>query len=81
VDNHTSCLSDGQEHEDCGTALVRKTVVVDSGIYCDLEKKDIEDLNVAIATTQHNDIKTVYNNLFQGSLNHLNAFETDLARY
>ncbi len=46
-----------------------------------IEKTDIEDLNVAIATAQHNDIKTVYSNLLQGSLNHLNAFETDMAKY
>jgi hypothetical protein len=46
-----------------------------------IEETDIEDLNKAISSTQKNDIKTVYNNLLQGSLNHLNAFETDLARY
>lgn len=46
-----------------------------------IEETDIADLNKAIAATTHNDIKTVYNNLLQGSMNHLNAFESNLARY
>ncbi|MCU0629493.1 MAG: DUF2202 domain-containing protein [Methanoregulaceae archaeon] len=46
-----------------------------------IEETDISDLNKAIAATTHNDIKTVYNNLLQGSMNHLNAFESNLARY
>jgi len=31
-----------------------------------IEEMDIHDLNEGIATTQHNDIKTVYSNLFTG---------------
>ena len=46
-----------------------------------IEETDIDDLNEAIATTQHNDIRTVYGNLLQGSLNHLDAFESSLAKY
>jgi hypothetical protein len=39
-----------------------------------IEKTDIKDLNNAIPTTTHKDIKTVYSNLLQGSYNHLSAF-------
>jgi hypothetical protein len=39
-----------------------------------IEEKDIEDLNSAIAATTHKDIKTVYNNLLEGSYHHLAAF-------
>lgn len=46
-----------------------------------IEETDIKDLNEAIAASQHNDIKTVYSNLLQGSLNHLDAFESQLAKY
>jgi hypothetical protein len=46
-----------------------------------IEETDIDDLNEAIAISQHNDIKTVYSNLLQGSLNHLDAFESQLAKY
>ena len=46
-----------------------------------IEETDIDDLNEGIATVQHNDIKTVYSNLLQGSLNHLDAFESNLAKY
>jgi hypothetical protein len=46
-----------------------------------IEETDIDDLNEGIATARHNDIKTVYINLLQGSLNHLDAFESSLARY
>jgi len=45
-----------------------------------IEETDIDDLNEGIATTRHNDIKTVYSNLLQGSLNHLDAFESTLAK-
>jgi hypothetical protein len=44
-----------------------------------IEEADISDLNKAIAATTHNDITTVYNNLLQGSTNHLNAFSSYLA--
>jgi hypothetical protein len=46
-----------------------------------IEETDIDDLNEAIAASQHNDSKTVYRNLVQGSLNHLDAFESQLAKY
>ena len=46
-----------------------------------IEETDIDDLNEAIATSQHNDIKTVYSNLLQGSLNHLDAFGSTQAKY
>jgi len=46
-----------------------------------IEETDIDDLNEAIASSQHNDLETVYNNLLQGSLNHLDAFESQLAKY
>jgi hypothetical protein len=46
-----------------------------------IEETDIDDLNAAIATTTRKDIKTVYGNLLQGSLNHLKAFVSNLAKY
>jgi len=46
-----------------------------------IEETDIDDLNKGIATARHNDITTVYSNLLQGSLNHLDAFEINLAKY
>jgi len=46
-----------------------------------IEETDIDDLNAAIATTTHKDIKTVYNNLLQGSFNHLASFESQLAKF
>ena len=41
-----------------------------------IEKKDITDLESALNTTAKFDIKRVYNNLMNGSYNHLDAFET-----
>ena len=46
-----------------------------------IEETDISDLNKAIATTQKKDIRIVYYHLLQGSGNHLNAFESNLASY
>ena len=46
-----------------------------------IEETDIEDLNKAIAAARHDDIITVYNNLLLGSCNHLDAFESQLAKY
>jgi hypothetical protein len=46
-----------------------------------IEVTDIDDLEEGIETTTHNDIKTVYSNLLKGSLNHLTAFESELAKY
>jgi len=46
-----------------------------------IEETDIDDLNAAIASTKRKDIKTVYSNLLQGSLNHLKAFVSNLAKY
>lgn len=46
-----------------------------------IEETDIDDLNEGITSTRQNDIETVYSNLLQGSLNHLDAFESSLAKY
>jgi len=43
-----------------------------------IEKADISDLESALKATDKADIKTVYTNLLAGSLNHLDAFETNL---
>lgn len=44
-----------------------------------IEETDIDDLNDAIASTTRKDIKKVYANLLDGSLNHLKAFVSNLA--
>ncbi len=46
-----------------------------------IEVVDINDLDEAITTARHNDIKTVYCNLRQASYNLLDAFESQLAKY
>ena len=46
-----------------------------------IELTDVADLTEGIASTTHKDIKTVYTNLRQGSLNHLDAFCSDLTRF
>lgn len=46
-----------------------------------IEETDIGDLNQAIAAARHDDIIKVYNNLLLGSYNHLDAFESQLAKY
>jgi len=46
-----------------------------------IEETDIDDLNAGIASTKRKDIKTVYSNLLQGSVNHLKAFVSNLAKY
>lgn len=43
-----------------------------------IEKADIADLEAAIAATAKPDLKRVYVNLLKGSLNHLDAFESNL---
>ncbi len=45
-----------------------------------IEETDIADLNKGIASTRRRDIRTVYSNLLQGSLNHLDAFCSNLAK-
>lgn len=45
-----------------------------------IEETDIDDLNEAMASTNRKAIKTVYGNLLQGSLNHLKAFVSRLAK-
>jgi hypothetical protein len=45
-----------------------------------IEVTDIADLKEGIVTTNRRDITKVYNNLLDGSLNHLNAFCSDLAK-
>jgi len=46
-----------------------------------IEETDIDDLGVAIDAATRKDLKSVYNNLLQGSLNHLKAFVSNLAKY
>jgi hypothetical protein len=58
---------------------ISKTEALNVGVY--IEETDIDDLNAAIAVTTHEDIKTVYRNLLTGSLNHLDAFESQLAKF
>lgn len=41
-----------------------------------IEKKDIADLETALKATAKFDFKRVFNNLMNGSYNHLDAFET-----
>ena len=43
-----------------------------------IEEIDIRDLKTRSATTTHSDIKTVYNNLLNGSYNHLRSFVSTL---
>jgi len=43
-----------------------------------IEETDIDDLTAAIASARHKDIKAVYSNLLQGSLNHFDAFCSNL---
>jgi len=43
-----------------------------------IEDMDIKDLNELIASTKNEDILIVYNNLLQGSHNHLRAFKKNL---
>lgn len=43
-----------------------------------IEKTDIEDLETALAGTTKLDLKRVFTNLLNGSLNHQEAFETNL---
>ena len=57
---------------------VSKVEALKVGVF--IEETDIDDLNAAIATTTHKDIKTVYNNLLQGSFNHLASFESQLGK-
>jgi hypothetical protein len=45
----------------------------------DIEETDMDDLSQALAAAKRKDIKTVYSNLYQGSLNHLKAFVSTLA--
>ncbi len=45
-----------------------------------IEETDIADLEAALAASKRRDIRNVYNNLLQGSLNHLGAFESSLAQ-
>ncbi|HNY49615.1 MAG TPA: DUF2202 domain-containing protein [Smithella sp.] len=44
-----------------------------------IEETDITDLDAGIASTTRKDIKNVYSNLLDGSLNHLKAFVSNLA--
>jgi hypothetical protein len=46
----------------------------------EIEELDIKDLMSAIKETDNDDLKFVYNNLMNGSYNHLNAFIRNLSR-
>ena len=43
-----------------------------------IEEIDIRDLQIRVAGTTHTDIRSVYNNLLNGSYNHLRAFASTL---
>ena len=43
-----------------------------------IEEIDIRDLQVRLARTTHTDIQSLYNNLLNGSYNHLRAFTNTL---
>lgn len=43
-----------------------------------IEEKDIEDLKAALSITDNKDVLMVYGNLLNGSLNHLDAFNSHL---
>jgi hypothetical protein len=45
-----------------------------------VEELDISDLEAALAKTDNDDIRVLYNNLNKGSRNHLRAFERQLSR-
>jgi hypothetical protein len=45
-----------------------------------IERRDIQDLNAFLAETQKFDLTTVYNNLLEGSENHLAAFTAELTK-
>jgi hypothetical protein len=45
-----------------------------------IENRDIQDLNTFLAETQKFDLQTVYNNLKDGSENHLAAFTSELKK-
>ena len=45
-----------------------------------IEETDIDDLSEAMTSATRKDIKTVYGNLLQGSVSHLEAFVSNLAK-
>ena len=47
----------------------------------DIEDMDIDDLEEALLSAKHRDIKKVYTNLMNGSYNHLDAFCSNLAKF
>jgi hypothetical protein len=61
--------------QDGGVSLIDAFEV---GVF--IEETDIADLNAAIGTSTHKDLTTVFSNLLKGSLNHLKAFNSNLAR-
>jgi hypothetical protein len=46
-----------------------------------IEELDISDLNKLLAATANPEIKTVYENLLKGSMNHLKAFNNQAKKY
>jgi hypothetical protein len=62
------------------TAQGKRSLVEALKVGVFIEETDIDDLTAAIASTNRKAIKTVYGNLLQGSLNHLKAFVSNLAK-
>lgn len=63
------------------TVLYQDLVDMGQGNYCDalqvginIEKLDIEDIEIALDDVEAQDVNRVMNNLLSGSYNHLNAF-------
>ncbi len=72
-----------QDMQDLYTKLIQNGTVslveaLKVGVF--IEETDIADLKEGIVTTTRRDITKVYTNLLQGSLNHLDAFCSNLAR-
>lgn len=47
-------------------------------MWATIEDLDIDDLNKLMKETDNEDIKVVYNNLKNGSINHINAFVNNI---
>jgi hypothetical protein len=63
-------------HELTGSGDDSLKAAIEAGVK--IEELDIADLEAAIAATAKRDLKRVYVNLLEGSLNHLDAFESNL---
>ena len=82
-DNREGVFTD-QDLQDLYTGLIQQgsvSVVEALKVGVFIEETDIDDLTAGIASTKRRDIKNVYSNLLQGSLNHLKSFVSNLASY